>query len=318
MSALFKKPGFSGIMKNTQGSSSIFSTMGYIVLYILVAAIVGFVVVMLLGIKIDLNWFDFRSPYTKVMSRSSWFWKPSTQFANLMTFPNAIPGFQNSSYSTIIDCVLYNSRSYNTIWSGGDGPYRHIYHRGSNELQSSTVKNMLIGGCGAMGNLSELPPYGLPRSMNPGVFLDPNLNDILVFVDTENATRESVRIVDIPLDIPFRIAIIVNHNVLEVYINCKLEVTKIMKNMPRSVENQWYGLAGPASAQAQIMNMHVWKYPLTAGDIRPLCPGLPDFTVKRPICDNADMPVSKEKEPTTTEPAIDLGFNKILSKCGGK
>lgn len=311
MSSFFKKPGAQGLVKATQGSSFLV-TIGYIALYILVVIIVLFVIVMVLGIKIDLNWFDFRSPYTKVMSRSAGFWQPTVQFTNLMTSPNTIPGFLDSSYSTIIDCVIYNSRSYRTVWSDGDGPYRHIYHRGSNELQSSTVGNLLLGGCGPSGNISDLPPYGLPSSMNPGVFLDPNLNDIIVFVDTENKTRESVRIADLPLDIPFRIVIVVNKYILEVYLNCRLEVTKIMKNLPRAVDNQWYGLAGPASAQAQIANLHLWNYPLTSNDVGPLCPAMPDFKPRRPACEGADMPVPKEN---AKEPSIDLGFNAKLSKC---
>jgi hypothetical protein len=148
--------------------------------------------------------------------------------------------------------------------------------------------------------------------MNPGVFLDPNLNDILVFIDTENATRESVRIVDIPLDMPFRITVVVNKTVLEVYLNCRLEVTKILKNPPKVVDNQWFGLAGAASAQAQIQNLRVWPSPLLSTDIHPLCPGAPDFSVKRQICDVADMPVPK---PTKAEPEKDLGFMQSLPKC---
>ena len=73
--------------------------------------------------------------------------------------------------------------------------------------------------------------------MNPGVFLDPNLNDILVFVDTEGGDRESLRIPNIPLDIPFRIGIILNDRVLEFYLNCRLETTKILKYKPKKVDN---------------------------------------------------------------------------------
>jgi hypothetical protein len=100
--------------------------------------------------------------------------------------------------------------------------------------------------------------------------------------------------------------------VLEVYLNCKLEVTKVLNSPPKTVENQWYGLAGSANAQAQIMNLRLWQNPLTANDIRPLCPKLPDFKVKRPICDGTDTPVPTADAGT---PNIDLGVGQALRKC---
>jgi hypothetical protein len=321
MSSLFKKPGTFGaktgqdLIKGALGSgSSIYGKIGYIILYALIACIIVVIIMMLLGKKIDFSFLDFRSTYKRVMSQSIRFWKPTSQFTNLTTAADSIPGFQDRSYTTLIDCVLFNSRSYKTLFSGGDGPYRHIYHRGSNELYTNSVSGMALTGCGNSGNLDNMPKDGLPSSMNPGVFLDPNINDIIVFVDTDNNSRESVRITDIPLDKPFRIGIIVNKNVLEVYLNCRLEATKIMHNLPRDVENQWYGLAGPAAAQAQIKDLYVWTNPLMPIEMQPLCPKLPDFTVKRPICDGAEMPIPIHKEKPK-EPSVILGMSKALSKC---
>ena len=313
MSALFKQTGYPGIMKNMQVSSG--STIAYIFLYILVAIIIVVIILMLLGIKIDYKWFDFRSPYTKIMSRSYLFWPLSTQFTNLSTVPDSIPGFIDNSYTMIIDCIIYNSRSYSALWKG-EGPYRHLYHRGSDDLHSNTIGNLLLGGCSASsgGSNSNIPSNGLPKRMNPGVFIDPNLNDIIVFVDTDHSSRESVRIVDIPLDIPFRIAIVVNKLVLEVYLNCKLEVTKILKSLPKPVENRWFGLSGSAAAQAQIKDMHIWTSPLASSEINPLCPPI-DFTAKRPICEGADTAVKVDKTDKTAKPDINLGFDKALSKC---
>lgn len=313
MASLLRKPGFGSLPSSMKApSSGLLTTIGYAVLYILVGAIAIFAGMMLLGIKINLGWFDFRSPYSKSISDSMLVWPPTKQYTNLTTTPTNVPNVSDSSYSATIDCVLYNTRSYNTVWTDGDGPYRHLFHRGSSDLVSSTVTGAIVGGCSASGQSSDLPPQGLPRSMNPGVFLDPNLNDVLIFVDTENASRESVRIVDLPLDRPFQLAVVVNNNVLEVYLNCRLEVTKVLKNRPRAVDNQWFGLAGAAAGQAQIQNLRVWPKPLLSTEINPLCPGLPNFSVKRQICDGSDLPVPAK---SAKEPVIDLGFNAALSKC---
>ena len=310
MASFFRKPGFSApivnyIMPNTGPSYS------FLVLYVLVALILGVIVLMLLGVKLNviLGWLDFRSPNQKVVSQSQLFWKPSHQYTNFVSeFTSPERKFSDIAYSTTLECVLYNSRAYQNVWSDGDGPYRHIFHRGSGELLKTTVGGLLMGGCGPSGNSKDLPPYGLPSQLNPGIFLDPNVNDILVFVDTKEGARESVRIVDVPLDIPFRIGVVVDNLVLEVYINCQLEVTKILTDLPKPVENKWYGLAGSAAAQAQIQNLHIWSYPLTIPEIRPLCPPIV-FAKKRPICDGADTPVPKVAEGP---PQIDLGFGKAI------
>lgn len=311
MASLFKKSG--NVLKpNLSNKISTSSPLWNIALYIMLGLILIVIVIMLLGIKIDFSIFDMRSQYSKVMSRSHLFWPPSAQFTNLSTPSDSTITVLNNSYSAMIDCVLYNTRSYKSIWSDETMPYRHIFHRGSNELISTNVGSLLVGGCASSGNSDQLPPNGLPSIMNPGVFLDPRLNDILVYVDTENTGRESVRINDLPLDIPFRIAVIISGLVLEVYINCKLEVTKILKSAPKDVGNRWYGLAGSASAQAQTMNLRLWSYPLTANDIRPLCPKIPDFKIKRPICDGADTPVPA---PSAGTQNIDLGVGQALRKC---
>ena len=333
MASLFKKPGLAPSgpqaikppvakllnekagQTGQTGQTGTLMYIGYIIMYILLALIIIAIVMMLMGKKVDLSLFDFRTPYQKIMANSIVFWKPSLQYTNLITDDNAIPGFINESYTILFDCVLFNTRAYKNIWSEEEGPYRHILHRGSNELASTTVGGLLLGGCGPSGNIKDLPPYGLPNFLNPGVFLDPNLNDILIYVDTMNNARESVRVIDIPLDIPFRVAIVIDKLVMEVYINCKLEVTKILHSLPKNVANQWYGLAGASNAEAQIQNLHIWKYALSSTDLGKLCPGLPNFKTKRSICEGSDTPIP----PITKKPGddqIDLGFGQALKKCG--
>lgn len=288
-------------------------------LYLLVGFFVFVVVMMLMGKRIRLEWFDIRPKRTKVLNRARLYWQPGPEFTNLRIKKVDAPDLTNQQYSILTDCVLYNSRDYGHIWSGaeGVGPYRHILHRGSNELDTTTVGSFVLNGCSRRGAAdSTLPPFGLPKRMNPGIFLDPNVNDILVFVDIAGGVdtyRESVRIPDIPLDIPFRIGVILNHFVLEVYINCRLEVTKLLSGEPKRVENEWYGLAGSAGAQAQIQNLYLWDNPLTPGDLTPLCPALPNFTVKRPICEGADTPVKSTSN--TQAPAVDLGLRAKFATC---
>lgn len=282
-----------------------------LLLYLLVGVILFIIVNMLMNKNISFDFIKKLLPaHYRATSNASLFWKPGSQFTNLKE--KGLLDFPDNSYTMLIDCVIYESRSYNTT----DGPYRHIVHRGSEELGESTVGGFVTSGCSRGTNTSNLPPFGLPRLLNPGIFLDPNTNDIIVFVDTENGLetfRESVRVADLPLNKPFRIGIILNSRVLEVYLNCRLEVTKVLAGEPKKVQNIWYGLAGSANAQAQIQNLYVWKNPITADDIRPLCPAIPTFGIKRPICNSADQTIKKSARPG--EKSIDLGFGASVKHC---
>lgn len=299
------------VAPNTGGSTT---TLIYILLAV---GLIAVVVLMLMNKKIDVSFFNPLPKSTQVTMAGNKFWKPGPTFTNLKVAPSALPSFEADSYSLNFDAVLYNTRNYRTT----EGPWRQILHRGSDELAVTTVGgNALAGGCAAYNSGSPLPPFGLPKRMNPGIFLDPNTNDIIVFIDTDNGAesyRESVRIVDIPMDIPFRLGIVINKRVLEVYLNCRLEVTKVLSGDPKKVENTWYGLAGSAAAQAQIQNLYVWKKPLGADEIGSLCDKPPAFDKKRPICEAADEALPPQPSAGTPQPQP-VAYGGALKTCGGQ
>ena len=289
------------------------SMSGSVVLYILVAVFVAVVLMMLYGSRINLSWLDIRPRRWKIMKDAYHYWKPIGPFNNLTIPQNElIPDFDNETYSMTLEILLNNSRNY---WTE-DGPYRHIAHRGSNELIQKPQDGVVLSSCFSAAN-GTLPPYGLPKRMNPGIFLDPNVNDILIFVDTSNGSetfRESVRIKDVPLDIPVRLGIVLNQRVLEVYLNCGLEVTKLLSQKPKHVENDWYGEAGIAAAKAQIQNLYLWNRALPSTDVKYICPSIKQLRV-RPECPDT-APPSESQKPTVPTQTIDLGFgSKVQSTC---
>lgn len=293
--------------RNVGSSSSGLGSMTLV--YVGLAGLVVFVIIMMLmNKKIDLSWLDPRPKNMVVTSDAYLFWKPSAIFTNLVVPNKSVPEFINTLYSISIDIVLQNTRNF----KGTGGPWRHIIHRGSDELVQSTIGGAIMKqGCAAANGSGPLPPFGLPKRMNPGIFLDPNINDIIVFIDTErggDSYRESVRIKDIPMDIPFRIQLIINERVLEVYLNCRLEVSKILSGRPRLVEDVWYGLAGSAAAAAMIQNLYVWKRALPADSIGALCPAPPVFPKNRPICDGTPDSVTTMKlNSPTKQPVVTFG-----------
>lgn len=192
-------------------------------------------------------------------------------------------------YTMMIDMIWYNTRA------GSESvKYRHILHRGSSEVgglvEASTLRLIEQSGSGSsaltltggqtMEDLTEVGtmPFGLPSRMNPGILADPVTNDMLIFIDTERGgemQRESIRIADVPLDTPFYLGILVADSYVEVHINCRLESTKILKGLPRSVERDWYGLSGQTPLIGQIQNLRYWNNRvLSPRELEPLCPPL--------------------------------------------
>jgi len=295
MASLFSAPGqiVDAVRNiNVPAAATTFSYKS-VILYLVVFAIIGFIVFMLLGKRFDFSWLDFRTAHSKIVSKGHVFWETMPVSGKLVVPDDTVENFHNNRYTCLADVVLKNTRS-----PRGGNVYRHLLHRGSEDLLSGT-----------------LPAFGLPKRMNPGIFVDPNVNDILVYIDTvKNGTtfRESLRISDIPLDIPFRIAVLVSKRLLEVYINCKLETTKLLDGDPKEVENTWYGLSGSNRADAQIQNLKIWRHALTIDELSPLCPRqLPTFnTLSIPPACKSDKPpttIDNMKEKLATVQANVLG-----------
>ena len=242
-------------------------------LYGIAAAIVIMILLMLFNSQFEV-FFQKRpsNPVDRPLPTGALFWKPATMPnpqdpINLQLVSDDFPMTTAERYSISVEMNVADSRS-----SDKQGPYRHILHRGTGELFDFKVNSPGSVPKGR-GDLND----GLPTQMNPGVFLDPYTNDLLVYVDTDpieggQAYRESVRIPDIPLKRPFHLHITVHDQILEVYINCRLAATKFLNGLPRAVPNDWYGRIGFARAAAVIQNMKLYDTDMFAFEIMKMCP----------------------------------------------
>ncbi len=175
------------------------------------------------------------------------------------------------SSSIGVEIVIFNSRAPNA-----SSPYRHLLHRGSEDLSLFVPNSPGSSPIGA-GGLAD----GLPSEMSPGIFIDRFTNDLIIYVDTDpvdkvysninHSFRESIRINDLPLNIPFYLHLILNGKVLEIYVNCRLAGTKLLHGMPRKTPNEWYGRTGFSASQAIVQNLTLWDGSLNTFDILKLC-----------------------------------------------
>jgi hypothetical protein len=248
----------------------------YILLLVALALAIVIVIIMMVA------GFDFTgltSKAAKVTGKELVFWKRYDPMVPLRVTSSQVSGLTYfDKYTMMVDMIWVNTRV-----TSESNMYRHILHRGSGEaadfLQRMTPTLPVADG----PSTSEGPtrtevlqrmPQGLPTRMNPGIMADPVTNDMLIFIDTErdNATyRESVRIPDIPMEQAFRLALVVMPTMVEVYINCRLEVTKLLEGRPRTVEAPWYGLIGPEPLNAALQNLRIFNGPLSYGQISPYC-----------------------------------------------
>jgi hypothetical protein len=226
-------------------------------------------------------------------ARSKRVWPPSGNTTNLIARSSQIGLLQDSVYTFNMEIVLKNVAT-----TDASGLHRHIFHRGSDDYT---------------GTPPPSSTNALPKRMNPGVFQDPLTNDLLIFVDTLEGSgtgyRESLRIPDLPLMVPFRLGLVLNNRTLDVYLNCRLEETKFLQGTPRTVENVLYGLTGPSIAPAQLQNVYVWTESLPAKEMTTLC-GTKPVIATTPTCGGA-LPtapdVDAEREAATAAATLGAG-----------
>ena len=171
--------------------------------------------------------------------------------------------------------------------------YKHIVHRGSNPAGLPT--GATAGASGHAGiQASDLPSVsgipspsdatytttGLPGVMNPGIFLDKSTNDIHVFIHTVTTEGgqnvlllESMTITDIPLGTPLTLGVVCNGRTLEVYLNCRLYSTQLLKGTPYlpKADNQWFGRYGIAPLSGLVQNLQLWDAAIGSSDYMSMC-----------------------------------------------
>ena len=192
------------------------------------------------------------------------------------------------------------------------GRFRHIVHRGSNPCG---LTNATAGATGHTGiqpsdiDSTADPQYkqtGLPAIMNPGLFLDKYRNDLHVFVHTlgdEAGMKvlwlESITIEDLPLGAPITIGVICNGKSVEVYVNCKLHSTLLLRGTPYlpKADNQWFGRYCAFPMSGLVKNLELWSSALSSTDYIQMCRGA--------AFDKTQLPSTCSSKPMSgTQPAM--------------
>ncbi len=193
--------------------------------------------------------------------------------------PTKMPGF----FSVTTNVIITDSRSPSI------GKFRHILHRGSNPVGISAPST----GAGSTGQAGIQPSdiagattdtsyleSGLPAVMNPGIFLDKYKNDIHIFIHTRGNEEnmkvlwlESLTIEDVPLNTPLTLGVVCNGKQLDVYLNCRLYSSMLLKGVPYlpAADNQWFGRYGVYPFTGVVKNLELWSSALGSSDFISVC-----------------------------------------------
>jgi hypothetical protein len=211
------------------------------------------------------------------------FWKSvQADTENLVVPANQSPTTLAANWSASAQIIIADSRNPNPM----SGAFRHILHRGSNPVGISATTAGSTGQAGIQP--SDLPndaepsyaQHGLPQIMNPGVFLDKYKNDIHIFMHTRGLEEgahvlwlESMTIEDLPLNKPITLGLVCNGKQLDVYLNCRLYSSMLLKGTPYlpKANNQWFGRYGAYAFTGLIKDLTLWSSQLGSTDYAGVC-----------------------------------------------
>jgi len=273
------RPYWNGIATGLPTASSMLISGGIYVIYILIAAFC-------IGISIVLAdiYYPFLpiNPFGKLSTTArngNKFWAPKQigDGENLIVPEALSPTVRAGIYSMTVQIALSDSRTPSL------GQFRHIIHRGSNPCNLSSITAGSSGHSGIQASdipASSYTKSGLPDFMNPGVFLDQYTNDMHIFAHTvvtsptsSSYILESTTVIDLPLAQIINLGIVCNQNTLEVYINCQLYTTLLLKGTPFMAKqnNTWFGRYCVSPFLGTVQNLTLWDDALPASDMIRVC-----------------------------------------------
>lgn len=192
---------------------------------------------------------------------------------NLIVPAKLSPTTSASMYSMSVQLTLDDTRNV--------GMFRHILHRGSNMCDLPTTAVGSTGHAGIRPEDMSGGGTGLPALMNPGIMLDRYKNDIHVFVHTKGQGAdgqeiwlESLTIVDMPIGTPITIGISCNGRALDVYLNCKLYSSLLLRGSPVKLSaetSNWFGRSCAYPVTGTVHNLELWGDALGPSDYSKVC-----------------------------------------------
>lgn len=137
------------------------------------------------------------------------------------------------------------------------GKYKHIFHKGNSDIDSSTGKNF-------------------PNNA-PGLYISPNTNELTVVMNTFDVPIEEILVPDIPLNKWINIMIRCRNTDLDVYINGTITKSAQLTGVPKQNYGEVY-VAMNGGFPGYISNLWYYNYALGTSAIQSLVKAGPNIT----------------------------------------
>jgi hypothetical protein len=138
-----------------------------------------------------------------------------------------------------------------------EGQYKHVFYKGNNNLDSSGLN--------------------FPNNA-PGLYIAPNTNALVVFMNTFNVIDEEILIPDIPLNKWVNVIIRCQNNKLDVYINGTITRSIQLLGVPKQNYGDVY-VAANGGFDGNISNLWYYNYALGTSEIANIATNGPNTTL---------------------------------------
>lgn len=136
-------------------------------------------------------------------------------------------------------------------------------------------------------------PLGQGLDYSVGMFLDPQVNDILVQVRTVTGDTEVIRLRNVVAKVPIRVGVVVGEQYFEAYRNGSLVATRRLMSAPKAAGGEFWADPGAAPGSSMTapktdgctptsagplggaVNLHLWRRVLSPGELKFSTPALP-------------------------------------------
>jgi len=137
-----------------------------------------------------------------------------------------------------------------------ENQYRHVFYKGNRDLETNGLN--------------------FPNNA-PGLYIAPNTNAIVVFMNTFNVINEEVLIPDIPMNKWVNVIIRCRNNILDVYINGTITRSIHLNGVPKQNNGEVY-VAQNGGFAGNISNLWYYSYALGTTEIQDLVKNGPNTT----------------------------------------
>jgi len=147
----------------------------------------------------------------------------------------------------------------------GSGKYKCVFYKGNDFTKNSNAQDQ---------------PQGLNFPNNaPGLYIGPNTNDLIIFMNTFNVINEEITISDIPLNKWVNVIIRCENNTLDVYINGTIVKSHHLHGVPKQNYGDVY-VAPNGGFSGYISNLWYYNYALGTSSISKLVSAGPNTKMK--------------------------------------